>query len=165
MKTKEQRVMFEYDEDLLAVAAGVARGFMGEARGKCLKRGAEWDVCCGRVLLAREGVEKVLRVLGMEYEKKGADGVHGMEGVLNAARQKTLPDAGEIRVRVVVIPTNPALVIGVNMTSKKEEMVRVLVGQNGNFTLGMEMPAKKVPGTDADVFALVGEKPRSRGRW
>ncbi len=162
MKTK---AVFEYDEDLLSIAAGVARSILVEKRGKVLKRGAEWEVCCGRVLLNRDGVMALFRELGMEYEKKGADGCRGLDTVLEMSRQHSLPDAGEVRVRVAQIPINTALVVGVNMTSKKEDLVRVLVGNNVNFTIGMELPAKKVPGTDADVFQIVGPKPRSRGRW
>jgi hypothetical protein len=159
------KAVFEWDEDMLSAAAGVTRSALVEVRGKVLKRGADWEVCCGRVMLTREGVMGELRALGMEYEKKGAEGAKGLDMVLAGARPQTMPDAGEIRVRVVQLPINGALVVGMNMTSKKEELVRVLVGSNVNFTIGMELPAKKVPGTDADVFQIVGPKPRSRGRW
>jgi hypothetical protein len=157
MKSKHE---FEFDEELLSVGMGIAKTHLCEGRGAALKRGADWEVCGGRVLLSLQGAVALLGHLGFPQKKKGAE----LAATLAYARATSLPTAGEVRVRVVQIPRNTALVIGANMT-KADELVRVLVGDNANFTPGMEFKAVHLAGADPDVFTLVGSKPRARGRW
>lgn len=157
MKTKEP--LFEFDEDKLAMVAGVAVGHLHKARTECLKKGADWALSGGSVLLTLQGVVLILGHLGFPVKKKGAE----LATAFEIARVASLPTVGLVRVLVTAIPRNTSIVVGENMQTG--ELVRVLVGDSVNFTHGMEMKAQRLAGADPDVFVLVGPRPRARGRW
>ncbi len=157
MKSKEP--LFEYDEDKLSVVSGVAVGHLQGARLEILKKGADWALSGGNVLLTLQGVTAVLGHIGFPLKKKGAE----LAVALDAARLVSLPTVGVVRVRVTALPRNTAIVVGENLNVGG--MVRVLVGDSVNFTHGMELKASPLAGADPDVFTLVGPRPRARGRW
>ena len=157
MKSKEP--VFEYDEDKLSLVSGVAVGHLQSARTSLLKKGADWTLHGGSVLLTLQGVLAVLGGIGFPMKKKGAK----LAAALDGALLNSLPAAGVVRVRVTALPRNTALVVGENMNAGG--MCRVVVGDSVNFTHGMELKAQPMDGADPDVFVLVGPRPRARGRW
>lgn len=152
---------FVHDEEEIERLVDHGQGLVKKAREEA-KDALEglYSIEHGAVLYSREGVTRLLRVLGVVRDDVWA------ERVAEASRVgpdwKRLRD-GCRRAAVNLIPTNRSLVLAYLMDDKDGMTVRVNVGTNANFVVGMEMVVRCVG--QPDLYELVGARPRARGRW
>jgi hypothetical protein len=123
----------------LAQLLGVGVGFVRDTRSK-LTEGVHWQMEGPSVQWTAAGIQMVLKSTGAPMD------------FLQDEPTKIVVDPSTRNVR------NTMIVMG----NLKGERVRVRVRSNRNFIPGMEMPCRHL---NTDLWELVGNCPRARGRW
>jgi len=161
-------MLFEFEEDAIGKAVGIRKDAIQRSRieGPAI-RDTHWKIIDGKVWHTREGAEVLLAGVGLAIPRKKRKGesVQTLEEALAPAR---VPDGiqrkGARRVLVTAVQGyDKQSITGI---LDNGEGVRVLVADNRNLLPGMEIEVMKVKETaDPDLYSMVGELPRSRGRW
>ena len=159
MNARQER-SFDCDEMLLCEAMGIGRTVAVQTRNDTMPSGQEWAIVGHRVMLTKKGAVELLKRLGFTLPDSD------MKAMLVRCRPGPAPqEKGRILVRVLRPWTNPAMLMGFNLSAPDSRMVDVKVGKNTNFRPGMELVAEHLDGDPEDVFTLVGPAPRAYGRW
>lgn len=155
---------YPYSESRLADHIGIARSELKFVRDQRLDKGRDWEKNSGEIVLNGRALAKVCRALQMpasELDLRCCLFVSPAkkEAAPHALTHPSVP----ISMLVYRIPLNQLV-----LTARKKEgpldLCQVIVGDNRNFTLGMEfraIPAPAQPG----FYLLSGPRPRQKGRW
>jgi hypothetical protein len=151
--------VYEYDEDALAKVIGIQRACIQTARESIVEN-TGWTLQHGAVVYSLEGVERLLKALGVQTAAKTTEDLLKSCQV-NAEWVKSRQ--GYRRARVSLIPTNRKIVLAMLMDHPERMTVRVVVGDNTLFVPSMEMSVRIV--SEPDLYEMTGSRPRSRGKW
>jgi hypothetical protein len=167
---------------------GVARETLREARRRVLREGQEWHTVANRVVLTREGLDKMAVALGIPVEvadsgsKTAPSAENGTESdseqedgtVSGGTAEKALsghllvgdgPFTGAVaaqkeaaQLRVTRLVRNPRIVLATD----GESVLRLRVRDSAKYRPGMMVSARQVQG---DLWEALGRGPRWVGRW
>lgn len=141
------------EESAFAVVLGLKRPQLRALRQKHLVKGIDWAMRGGKVTYYLRGEEKVRVVVSSII---GVD-----EGDFEVDESLGLEDRSERMEVRQVFPINRRLV---ECRLSNGDGVRVNVGDNANFVVGMELKARPHWGAGR-LWVLVGRRPRWRGKW
>jgi|GEM_PF-1302735 len=150
----KKEAAFPFDECDVAERVGLARDLIRKIRQEKMTEGVHWILKKKRVFLSAPALKLL------------ADRI---DASIEPPTQEVSPEPANAKNEAVLCawmsPTNTrileAYVKGTD-PKKRENIVRVRVKSNINFTRGLEFKAKHV---QADLYDLIGACPRSRGRF
>lgn len=145
-----------HGEEQLALATGIARPVLQEARQKAgLQEGKDWGLVSGIVRLTRSGMDRVLDSLGL---RESVDLEELARDTDLEAQKKGAPPV--VTGKVKRLHLNRHLL---EVQFADGSQARLRVRDHKNFKVGMEVPLVREAGSE--MYRLGRKEPRSYGRW
>lgn len=159
---------FVHVERELASLLGVSQDAVKDQRQALqLTRGADWELVKGAVTYTDPAAKKILMTLRVSYAPgtPAPDLAPNNEPDAPPAGGDDVPageDAEVVQLVCVKLPRNRRIILARLAADKQAPIVRVRVKDSGNFTIGMDLPAKKI---GEDLYVLDGRRPRFPGKF
>lgn len=157
---------FDYSEEAFATHVGLSRDGARLLRKQSLREGVDWAKKNGQIALNLPALKKIWRQLSCAPNTLDLSDCRLADvAKKQAAALLSLPERVSYErpalLRVKKVNPNPRTLIA---TDQSQRDWTVLVGDNTNFTFGMELrayPSSSTPG----AYQLVGKPPVRKGRW